>query len=585
MRQDSNEFCTMYDISTGQWTVNDLLVKLKAEKHSANELQQRKHADWDDNYELYRNKVKTNRLTQRQAINIPLMKETVKTLLSKIDEAPTVSWKELGGDEDREILYQEIWDTSVRDNKLELVDIIDKKNVLLYGIGTRKLNITEGGVVVDALDPYDVVFDPLMKVGEIESARFVIHQNIFKSVREILASSRYTEEGKKSLMMWLDTPPGIVQSAEAKKEWEEKMNRLKDMGVSHSDFALFAGGDRIVNLTEHFSTVWMDGKWQRRVIVYAQDCIELMNVSLEEAIGVNFWPFVVWTEDPESTDIYSDSVADLVRTPNKIINVWTSQMMENRTLKNFQMHWFLPMQGYTPQTYTPGAGVMLPAPPGDDINKVIKPVEISGLEDTLEAINWITSIVERGTGATAIEKGEPEKGQQTLGEVQVLVGKAMERSISMAKFYRLAYFELCTKWDAMMHANPPKVATLYKTSQSGKVYMKKVFASDWQSVDGYRPEITSSSEQEQNELKTIQKWQFVLKGHPNNMALKKISLKRELELLDLSPEELKQVEEDEKKQIEMAAQAAANGGADPNAAPGEFAQVDQKLQELTSMAA
>lgn len=569
----------MYDIQTGQWLVNPLLVKLRSEKTAANDLQKRKHEDWNDNYDLYRNRIKTNRLTQRQAVNIPLMKETIKTLLSKIDEPPTVEWKELGGDEDKEILFQEIWDMSVRENKLELVDIIDKKNVLMYGIGTRKLNIGgDTGIKIDALDVYDVVFDPLMSVGSIETARFVLHQNIFKSVREVLASDRYSKAGKDSLMIWIDSPPGIVQGNDNRKHFEEKMKRLQDMGVQHKDFQRFAGGDRMVNLTEHYTTDWniqmMD--WERRVIVYADDSVELLNEKLKDLIGVDFWPFVTWTEDPESTDLYSDSVADLVRTPNKIINVWVSQLVENRTLKNFQMHWFLPVEGYAPQTYTPGPGVMLPAPPGEDINKVIKPVEISGLEDTLEAINWITQVVERGTGATAIEKGEPDKGVQTLGEVQILVGKAMERSISMAKFYRMAYYELANKWCEMMHANAPKILRLYKAGSSGKLYMEKVYQSDWKSEEGYEPVVSSSSEQEQNELKSIQKWQFILKAHPNNLALRKIALKRELELLDLSPAELKQVEEDEKRAMEQATMIQPED---------QMAEVEDKLGQLTALAA
>lgn len=570
----------MYNISTGTWDIDDKIVRLKAEKAAGNELQHRKHKDWDDNYELYRGRVRTNRLTQRQAINIPLMKETVKTLLSKMDEAPNVDWKELGGDEDKEILLQELWDMSVKENKLELVDIIDKKNVLLYGIGTRKLNLSDSGVRIDALDPYDVVFDPLMSVGDVESARFIIHQNIFRSVREILASDRYTEKGKEDLKMWVDAPPGIVQGQDNIKRFEEKMQRLKAMGVMHDDFKHFAGGDRLVNLTEHFRTEWdaLHREFERRVCVYADETVELMDERLVDVLGVDFWPFVVWTEDPESTDIYSDSIADLVRVPNKVINVWTSQLIENRTLKNFQMHWYLPGGNYTPQTYTPGAGVMLPAPPGDDINKVIKPVEISGLDDTLEAINWITQIVERGSGATAIEKGEPEKGVQTLGEVQILVGKATERSISMAKFYRMAYYELCTKWYALLEANAPKLTKLYKVGRDGKMYTKKVYASDWTSEEGYEPSITSSSEQEENEIKSVQKWQYVLSSHPNNMALRKIALKRELELLDLSPEELKQVEDDEQKAIDMAEQQAAMAG-------GDMSQIENQIGELTSMAA
>ncbi len=571
----------MYDITTGQWQVTELLEKLKAEKHAANELQMRKHPDWNDNYDLYRGIVKTNRLTQRQNVCIPLMKETIKTMLSKNDEAPSVEWKELGGDEDKEIIYQEIWDMGAKENKLELGDMMDKKNVFLYGISTRKLNIGETGIDIDTLDPYDVVFDPLMSVGEVETARFVIHQNIFKSVREIIASDYYTQEGKEELMIWLNSPVGITQSNEDKKKWEEKMKRLKDMGVSNKDFALFAGGDRIVSITEHFTTVWKDDKWERRVVVYADESVELSNRTLKEATGVDFWPFVVWTEDPETTDMYSDSIADLVRTPNKVINVWYSQIIENRSLKNFQMHWFSPNGNYTPQTYTPGPGVMLPAPPGEDINKVIKPVEISGLEDTMAAIDWITSIVERGTGATAIEKGEPEKGTQTLGEIQILVGKAMERSVGIAKFYRLAYYELCMKWSKMLDANKPKIIKMYKPGRSGKMYTKKVFRSDWESKDGYDAIIGSSSEQERDELKNLQKWQFVISQHPNNTALKSIALKRELESLDITPDELKQIEEAEKQ----AAMQAANPQPQAAAPGADMGNIQSKLSELAGMVA
>ena len=539
-----------------QYTDDPYLQKLIDEKKSGDELQIRKHTDWNENYELYRNKVKTNRLTQRQAVNIPLMKETIKTLMSKIDDPPNVDWQEMGGDELKEIIYQEIWDTQFKDNKLELVDILDKKNVLLYGLSTKKLNIFDEGIDITVMDTFDVVFDPLMKTGDIETARFLIHKNIFKSIREVLADERYEEEGKNKLKMWADSESGITQGDKNVGEWEKKMKRLQDMGVDSGNFHLFAGGDRLINLTEHYTTMWntKTKDWERRVAVYADDQIILLDELLEDLIGVDVWPFVVWSEDPETNDIYPDSVADLVRTPNKIINVWFSQLIENRTLKNFQMHWFLPSQGYTPQTYTPGPGVMLPAPPGDDISKVIKPVEISGLDDTLEAINILTNIVERGTGATAIEKGEGEEGTQTLGEIQVLVGKAMERTVAMAKFYRMAWYELCTKWDMMMHVNAPKIIKLYKTSRSGKVYAKNVYSADWKSADGYVPTISSSSEQEADTIKTIQKFMFVLQQFPQNMELRKIAQKRMLESVNLTPQELRMIEEAEKKMVEQAQQ-------------------------------
>lgn len=540
------------------------MERLKAEKKAALELRERKHLDWDDNYLLYRNKVKTNRLTQRQAVNIPLMKETVKTLLSRIDDIPEVEWKELSGDDQKQLYYQEVWNDQSKSNKFELLDIIDKKNVLLYGIGARKLNINSKGVDISVLDPYDLSFDPLMTPWSLESARFIIHTNIFRSVKEIMADDRYTEEGKEALKIWSLAPEGITQSKENREAWEAKMERLKTMGVLSSEFKLFAGGDRIVNLTEHFTLEWQKDRWEKRIVTYADDSIELLDQSLDEALGVDFWPFVVWSEDPETSDIYPDAVADLVRVPNKVLNVWFSQMIENRTLKNFQMHWYSPIQGYTPQTYTPGPGVMLPAPPGDDINKVLKPVEISGLDDTFAAISVLTGIVERGTGATAIEKGTPEAGEQTLGEIKILVGKASERTTAMAKFYKMAWYELAWKWDKLMQANAPKIIKLHKMGRDGKAYPKSIMKSDWVSKAGYEPLVRSYSEQESEDTKTIQKFMFILAQFPNNVPLKKISQKRMLKIVDLSPEELREVEEAEKATEVTDGQENTETPTDPN---------------------
>ena len=568
-----------YDYKTNTFSSSKELEKLKAERKSALELQERKHQDWNDNYELYRNKVKTNRLTQRQPVNIPLMKETVKTLLSKIDDAPEVDWKELSGDEQKELIFQEVWNTTMKNQNIEIVDVVDKKNVLLYGIGIKKLNIGDEGVEVTSLDPFDVLLDPLMNPWDLDSARFIIHQNIFRSVRDILADDKYSEEGKEDLKLWADSPPGITQGSSNKEEWEKKMERLKAMGVNHGDFPFFAGGDRLVNLTEHFTRVWNDKKkaFEKRVCVYADNQIELYNETLEDCIGVDFWPFVVWSEDVETVDVYPDSVADLIRIPNKVLNVWISQLIENRTLKNFQMHWFMPNQNFTPQTYTPGPGVMIPAPPGDDINKVIKPVEISGLEDTLLAIQQIIQIAERGSGATAIEKGEPEKGQQTLGEIEILVGKAQERTIGMAKFYRMAWYEVAWKWAEMMNANAPKIIKLYKIARSGKIHPKTVTTMEWKSEAGYEPIVRSSSEQEIENTKGIQRFMFILAQFPNNSALRKVVQKRMLETVDLTPDELKQVEEEEEK---IQQQAALQPPEMMEAPPNE-AQLVQDIQRQT----
>lgn len=559
-------FVYMNDQANPTVDLSDKMQKLVREKKVALEFQSRKHEDWNDNYELYRNKVKTNRLTQRQAVNIPLMKETIKTLMAKIDDAPNVDWKEKSGDEMKQLIFQEMWNKDSREKRFDWIDMLDKKNVLLYGLSTTQFNIGDDGVQMNVLDVMDVLFDPLMNPLDIETARFIVQCNIFKSLKEILADDRYTTEGKTKLNAWSMSPDGIVQSGKNREEYRKRQARLLAMGVKENELDKFSGGDVLVNLTQHATLEWENGGWVKHVVVYAQDQMELLDESLYDLLGVDFWPYVMWMEDPETNDIYPDGIADLVRTPNKLINIWLSQMTENRTLQNFTMHWYdASNQKYQPQVYEPGPGRMLPAP--GNPKDTIMPVEINALDETMNAINFLTAIVERGTGATAIEKGTPETGAQTLGEVQILVGNAQERALSMTKFYRAAWYERARKWSELIQANPPGSTTLYKTGRDGTIYPKVVTPKDWQSKAGYEPVVSSTSEHERDEVKTLQKFQFVMQQNPNNMALKRIALKRELESLDLTPDELADVEAAEKEAQQAALAATTAPAAGPQPAP------------------
>ena len=571
------------DSDTIHAPVDESITREVMQKDIANAFQKRRHVDWTDNYTLYRNKVKFNRLTQRQAVNIPLMKETIKTLLSKIDDAPIVDWKELSGNMEKEMVLQEKWNADFISLNLEGVDVQDKKNVLLYGRGFKKLNFINGLTKINALDIYDVVVDPLMDPLDIETARYLCHQNIFRSLREVLADPRYDADAKLRLKTYLSSDEAIIQSSKNKEELERKQERLRTMGVGSEEFEKFGAGDTILNLTEQIFHSWdvKLNKWVRYVDVYANDNIRLFHLPLIEAIGVDFYPYVTWGEDVETQDIWSDAPADIVRTPNKILNVWFSQMIENRTLKNFQMHWYdATSKNYKPQTYEPGPGRMLAAP--GNPNETIKPVEISGLEDTLTQIEFLIKLVEKGTAATAIEKGVSEKKQITLGEVKMLVGKANERVLGMSKFYRRAWQEMAMKWYKINAANVSggETITLYKTGSDGNIWPKKVKTKDWKSTVGYRAVISSKEAHEEEKVQGLQVLGYIKEQFPNNPALVKIVQKRSLDLIDLTPEEIREVQEAEKK-----------GQAQPEAIPGQEQQspedraLSEGAQELNKLTA
>ena len=533
-------------------TSNPLMTKLQNERKTAFDYQERRHDAWDEIYRLYRNIVRTNRLTQRQAVYIPLMKETIKTNLSKVDDPPNIDWVEMGGDLEKAMLVQEIWNDDYTFFNYEGVDMQDKKTVLTYGRGFKKLLLDGDRVRVAAMDVYDIIIDPLTNPLDIETARFVIHQNIFKSLKEIMNDKKYSAKGKASLKSYFETDKGIAQSSQNRQAWEDKMERMKDAGVNEADLDDFAGGDVIVNCTEHLTQVWEKDKWVRKGILYADTEIILIEASLKDLIGVDFWPYVSWAEDVETSDWYSDGLGDLILTPNKLLNIWFSQLVENRTLRNFQMHWYdSTNENFTPQTYEPGPGRMLPAP--GDPNKTITPVEISGLDETMTAIDFLTKIIERSSAATAIEKGTSERNQITLGEVQMLVGKSMERTLAMAKFYRRSWEELAYKWVGMSKANATDGRELFKMSSKGKLWKRKAYPKEWVTGE-YKPFVRSSSEQDEEKTQSVQRFQFAMGMFPENTSLKRIGQKRILDVLDLTAEEMREISDEEKQRIEEASE-------------------------------
>ena len=140
-----------------------LLQKLKTEKEVAVDYQKRRHEAWNDIYSLYRDIVETNELTQRQDVNIPIMKETKKTLLSRVDEPPDVIFdclqKDIAGRE-KEMVINELWDQDSDTCNFAGVDIIEKNSVLLYGRAFKKLNVIDGVFMVEVPNKLDVVIDP-----------------------------------------------------------------------------------------------------------------------------------------------------------------------------------------------------------------------------------------------------------------------------------------------------------------------------------------------------------------------------------------------------------------------------------------
>ena len=120
------------DISTVNTPVDSLISQHVKEKDASVKFKDRRFTQWNENYLLFRDKIVTNRLTQRQAVNVPIVRDSLQSWISKIDEDPILNFETRGKSNksaDGEIVLNELWGYYHDKLSLELLDNMDKKIV------------------------------------------------------------------------------------------------------------------------------------------------------------------------------------------------------------------------------------------------------------------------------------------------------------------------------------------------------------------------------------------------------------------------------------------------------------------------
>lgn len=579
-------------------TISGLKAKLKAEKEEDIRYQSRRWNAWEENYLLFRDTVELNRLTQRQAVNIPLIKETVKTILSKIQEIMTLSFQDRGGSEDKEIAITEFYRDDQDKQRLDLIDTVDKKQVLLYGRSHTKHNFKNGRWTYEVKDIRDIVVDKKTKPHDIQTARHIEELNIWKPLADILVDDRYDQIARDGLASQStgnqDTGKANNEVIGAVKDATERDNRLIGLGIELSILDESAY-ETMVQLTQHYTEVWdaSKKKYVRYVILTAGmggevDWI-LRAEPLKEAIGIDEWPIDTWADDLEATDYWSDGIVDSIRTINQTINIWFSQLIENRTLKNFGMNFYdsTASEGFTPEGYDPRPFGWYPLP--GKPNDVYQNVKIDSLDSVIEDISFLVGLAEKASATGAIDKGVVEAGKRTLGEIEIAVSKSMERTTAMALYYRYAKHDMGKKWYNINAANVSDTApiTLYKQNTEGKLKGIKLTKSMWVSDEGYEITVESGQQAVTDRTDELIRMQAVKQFFPENPPLDEAIRKRAVMIAKFTPEEVTEImdyEDAKKKQEAEAKEAVTKAGIDPSAPNTTVAQpVASPVQPLEEL--
>jgi len=520
-----------------------IIINHIADKEASVKFKERRFNQWNESYSLYRDKVNTNRLTQRQPVNIPIIRETIQTWISKIDEAPKLKFEtrdNTNKDKDGEIVMNELWDYYFDELKLDILDNAEKKIVGLQGRGFKKIGMSRGKIFIDTIDPYDIEIDPRVNPIDIETANYVIHTHIYRSLREILANPKYDADAKKELKQYLDTKRGLLKAAEDEQSYIMRKERLENLGVTNYDD--YGATDVMVEINESYKLIWdkETNQFVRHLITIATDSVVLSDKVLKEAIGIKKIPIVTWASDPDAVDFWSDGIADNVRVINKVVNTYFSQDLESRTYRNFGMYFFNTMNGtFQPRAFDPKPFGMygLPGNPSE----IMKQVDIPMLGDTTNQINYLKDMIQSSVAQTALERGTKEPGEQTLGQVQLSLQNSQTRNSVVSKNYRRAWKELGCLFYEILKNNNTGVVTLFKKGSDDNYYSKDIFTSDFVTPQGYEVQVKVEAEANAADDFDLKKIQYIKNSFANNPKALMIAKKKELELIGWTEEEIASV--------------------------------------------
>ena len=573
--------------------VDPELEMLRLNRQSGYNYRRRRQADWLENYTLYRDRVTINRLTQRQTVNIPLMKQSVRTLLKDVDDMPVIYFENLDNDRQAEIFQNEHWRITTEENHMELQDIVDKRQVFLFGRTFDQWQIVDGKIKMTVQDPQDMLVSRHCDPFDLNSSRFLIHTHIFVPLSTLKNNPDYDQAEVKKLEKFYGTLQGILKKKDNVDMMVEKNEKMQEMGVP--DVADPVLGETYVELSLQFlyredEKDKDDKKLEEQLFLYveADDQVILMKKPLEEILGVtedNYWrnhyPYVSWGDDVERQDFWSDGIGDIIRGPNKVVNSWYSQLVENRTLRNYGMHYFDSSdETFMPQTFAPVPWGWYPVPgkPSD----VLQKVDIPDLSESLDEMQFVIQISEKASGATATQQGVQTERKITLGEVELALNEAKERVKGMSKFYTPAWKQRSEIFLKLIEGRPDLLdaVKIYKKGRNTRdIFSREIDPKDWMTKLGYRTRVWSQDEKNAQDTETLNKLNAVKSVMPDNPKLAEVYNRKLLEFVDLSPEEINDIMEFEEQKREMMAANPLLGAGQPSP-QGQPAQSAQPTQPL-----
>jgi hypothetical protein len=417
---------------------NDQLVKQCLEEYKKSlDFKQGRITDWHNTEDQYAGKVKKT-LKSRFNAPLPIMSGFEHTLLSKIDEPPSLKFETDQESEEKatkkvQAFYENI---STRDDyDWELLDLDGKKQAIKYGRTVYRCygeSDPKFRFNLELVDIYDFYFDP-MGGADLERHRFLGFDNIFKDKYDLIEQAKAGDYDRSQVQKLLTATEPLKPNPND-NIYLNKQNRLASLNLDSISYN-YAGKDQY-KFIEGF-TIWKGKRF--KCLFNAETGIWLKAIPLIEDFESELWPAASWAPYRDPFNFLSLAPADEIRPIAEIMRVLANQELDNRNKINYGM------RAYDPDVFPEPAQLewrpdgLVAVKSGSasvqgGIERGIYSFKTEHFSGTIDIVNWLDDMLGRKSGVTAGAQGQSDESKVGiyLGNIQ----QVADRLGLQNKYYR-----------------------------------------------------------------------------------------------------------------------------------------------------
>lgn len=381
-----------------------------AEYQAGLQYRHQREAAWKLAEDQYFNK-QAKSLKHRYNVPVPIVPGFVETLLSKIDDPPTLKFGQVKDSDYRAAkkvtaLYSQ--DKDREDYDWDMVDIDGKKQAILYGRPITKnyaVSIPEYKFSIDPVDVYDFIASAFGG-GNTEKHLYLQQDNLFKNREDMkfgVEKLGYDKEGVETII----NATKAEQLVNNDNMFRSKQSRFMALGLDGLTYN-YAGQD-LYKFIEA-GTTW---KGKRYYVLFSLEMqAAIVCEPLSERFKSNLWPWTSWATHRDIFNFWSKAPVDDIVPLADMVRILVNQELDNRQKKNWGQRAYDPDIFPEPSELEFRPDGLVKTKSGLGVKKISDGVyqfETPELNGTINLVQWIDGILGQKTGVTADTQGQSDE--------------------------------------------------------------------------------------------------------------------------------------------------------------------------------